>query len=107
MRARWSPIDRARSTADDFARFDLHYPASETCAALALEPGRYFPAGTGENLMLKWLPLVITLSGTLGAALITPSFVASHAGAFVWINAGSQVLHAIMPSTFGGPSAQS
>ena len=56
--------------------------------------------GAIMNLLTKYGPLVITLAGTIGAAVFTPEFVAAHAVAFAWVNAGAQLLHAVLPSIF-------
>jgi hypothetical protein len=53
--------------------------------------------------LTKFLPLILTLTGTVGAAIFTPSFVATHPVAFLLLNALSQTLHAALPSIFGGP----
>jgi hypothetical protein len=45
-------------------------------------------------------PLVLTLAGTIGAAVFTPAFISAHAMAFAWVNAAAQLLHAVLPSIF-------
>lgn len=55
--------------------------------------------------MTKYLPLIITLAGTLGAAFLTPAFIAAHPLVFVGVNAAAQVLHAALPSIFAPPVA--
>jgi hypothetical protein len=52
------------------------------------------------NLLKQYGPLVMTLAGTIGAALFTPSFIAAHPMAFAWVNAAAQLLHAVLPSIF-------
>jgi hypothetical protein len=51
--------------------------------------------------MLKYLPVIVTVAGTLGAAFLTPAFVAAHPAAFALVNAAAQVLHSVLPSIFG------
>jgi hypothetical protein len=55
--------------------------------------------------MSKYLPLILTLAGTLGAAILTPTFLAAHVQVFAVVGAVAQVLHAALPSIFGSPSA--
>jgi hypothetical protein len=50
--------------------------------------------------LIKYGPLVFTVAGTIGAAIFTPDFIASHPMAFAWVNAAAQLLHAILPSIF-------
>ncbi|MGA9643459.1 MAG: hypothetical protein WBQ72_18820 [Terriglobales bacterium] len=52
------------------------------------------------NLLVQYGPLVATISGTIGTAILTPSFIAGHPLAFAWVNAAAQLLHAILPSVF-------
>jgi plastocyanin len=52
------------------------------------------------NLIKQYGPLVLTLAGTIGAAVFTPAFIAAHPGTFAWLNAGAQFLHAVLPSIF-------
>lgn len=51
---------------------------------------------------MKFIPLLVTLASTLGAFFLTPSLVAAHPGAFAAVGAGAQILHAALPSVFGG-----
>ena len=48
----------------------------------------------------QYSPLLITLAGTLGAAVFTPAFIAAHPLAFAGVNAAAQLLHAVLPSIF-------
>jgi hypothetical protein len=50
--------------------------------------------------LIKYGPLVFTVAGTIGAAIFTPDFIASHPMAFAWVNAAAQLLHSILPSVF-------
>jgi len=52
------------------------------------------------NLLIKYGPVVITIAGTIGAAVFTPAFVLAHPVAFAWVNAVAQLLHAMLPSIF-------
>ena len=52
------------------------------------------------NLLKQYGPLVVTLAGTVGAAVFTPAFIAAHPMAFAWVNAAAQLLHAVLPSIF-------
>lgn len=52
------------------------------------------------NFLAKYGPLIITLAGTVGAAIFTPAFIAAHPQAFAVINAAAQLLHAVLPSIF-------
>lgn len=52
-----------------------------------------------KNLQ-KYGPLMCTVTGTIGAAILTPDFVAAHPVAFAWVNAAAQLLHAVLPSIF-------
>jgi hypothetical protein len=54
------------------------------------------------NLLKQYGPLVMTLTGTIGAAVFTPAFIAAHPVAFAWVNAAAQLLHAVLPSIFQG-----
>ena len=54
----------------------------------------------------KWLPLFVTLAGTIGAAILTPAFVTAHPTPFLVVGALAQVLHAVLPSVFGASSKQ-
>ena len=51
--------------------------------------------------MPKYLPVVVTVVATVGAAVFTPDFILHHATAFAVANAAAQVLHAALPSVFG------
>jgi hypothetical protein len=52
------------------------------------------------NLLKQYGPLVCTLAGTIGAAIFTPNFIATHPLAFAWVNAAAQLFHAVLPSIF-------
>ncbi|MFY9676019.1 MAG: hypothetical protein WB817_04345 [Terriglobales bacterium] len=52
------------------------------------------------NVLIKYGPLVITIAGTIGAAVFTPTFILAHPMAFAWVNAFAQLLHAMLPSIF-------
>jgi hypothetical protein len=52
------------------------------------------------DLLKQYGPLLITLAGTIGAAVFTPAFIAAHPIAFAWVNAAAQFLHAVLPSIF-------
>jgi hypothetical protein len=52
------------------------------------------------NFIKQYGALVITLTGTIGAAVFTPDFIAAHPAAFAWINVAAQLLHAALPSIF-------
>jgi hypothetical protein len=47
---------------------------------------------------MKWIPLAVTLAGTVGAAIFTPAFLSAHPLAFTWIGGAAQVIHALLPS---------
>lgn len=51
--------------------------------------------------MKKYIPVIITVAGTISAAVAFPSWVAAHATAFASLNVVAQVLHAVLPSVFG------
>ena len=53
------------------------------------------------NVVKQYGPLVCTVAGTIGAAILTPAFIAAHPMAFAWVNAAAQLLHAMLPSIFG------
>ena len=53
------------------------------------------------NLMKQYGPLIITLAGTIGAAVFTPAFIAAHPFAFAVVGGIAQLLHAVLPSIFG------
>ncbi|HVM92354.1 MAG TPA: hypothetical protein VMT67_06055 [Terriglobales bacterium] len=52
------------------------------------------------DLLIKYGPVVITIAGTVGAAIFTPAFVLAHPVAFAWVNAVAQLMHAMLPSIF-------
>jgi len=52
------------------------------------------------NVLVKYGPVVITVAGTVGAAIFNPAFVLAHPLAFAWVNAVAQLLHAMLPSIF-------
>lgn len=52
------------------------------------------------NLMKQYGPLIITLAGTIGAAVFTPAFIAAHPFAFAVVGGIAQLLHAVLPSIF-------
>lgn len=52
------------------------------------------------KFLKQYGPLLITLAGTIGAAIFTPSFIEAHPVAFSAINAAAQFLHAVLPSIF-------
>jgi len=54
------------------------------------------------NFLIKYGPLVITLAGTIGAAIFTPDFISAHPMVFAWVAAVAQLLHATLPSIFQG-----
>lgn len=51
-------------------------------------------------LLIKYGPLALTIAGTIGAAMFTPTFILAHPIAFAWVNAVAQLLHAMLPSIF-------
>jgi hypothetical protein len=55
---------------------------------------------TYSDLLKQYGPLIITLAGTIGAAIFTPEFVGAHPVAFAAVNAVAQFLHAVLPSIF-------
>jgi len=55
---------------------------------------------TRMNYLKQYGPLLITLAGTIGAAIFTPAFIAAHPVAFSAVNAAAQLLHAVLPSIF-------
>ena len=59
------------------------------------------------NAVSRFIPLIVTLGGTLGAFFFTPAFVAAHPVVFVAVNAVAQVLHAVLPSVFGSSTPTS
>jgi hypothetical protein len=52
------------------------------------------------NFLKQYGPLLITLAGTIGAAVFTPAFISAHPVAFCAVNAAAQFLHAVLPSIF-------
>jgi len=56
--------------------------------------------------MKQYGPLMITLAGTIGAAVLTPAFIAAHPFAFAAVGAVAQLLHAVLPSIFEVKAAQ-
>ena len=52
------------------------------------------------NLLTQYGPLLVTIAGTVGVAIFTPSFIGAHPMAFAWVNAMAQLLHATLPSIF-------
>jgi hypothetical protein len=52
------------------------------------------------NFLKQYGPLLITLAGTIGAAIFTPAFISAHPVAFSAVNAAAQFLHAVLPSIF-------
>ena len=56
--------------------------------------------GTTMQFIKQYGPLLITLAGTVGAAIFTPAFIAAHPAAFACVNAVAQLLHAVLPSIF-------
>jgi hypothetical protein len=55
----------------------------------------------GSKDLSKYLPIVITVVGTVAAAVGLPALVASHPVVFAALNAAAMVLHAVLPSVFG------
>lgn len=51
--------------------------------------------------MTKWLPIIVTVAGTLSAALAVPTLITAHPTAFAVLNALGMILHAVLPSVFG------
>ena len=52
------------------------------------------------DTLKKYLPLAVTLVGTVGAAIFTPAFVQAHPTLFVVLNGAAQLLHSALPSVF-------
>lgn len=52
------------------------------------------------NLLSQYGPLLLTIAGTIGAAIFTPAYIAAHPMTFAWVNALAQLLHATLPSIF-------
>lgn len=47
------------------------------------------------------LPVIVTITATLGTAILTPSFLVMHPLVFSALNAAAMLLHAALPSVFG------
>ncbi|MGA7686574.1 MAG: hypothetical protein WCA58_16295 [Terriglobales bacterium] len=58
------------------------------------------------NLLIKYGPLVVTVAGTIGVAIFTPTFILDHPMAFAWVNGVAQLLHAMLPSIFKSEESQ-
>jgi hypothetical protein len=58
------------------------------------------------NLLIKYGPLVLTVAGTIGVAIFTPTFILAHPMAFAWVNGVAQLLHAMLPSIFQSEESQ-
>lgn len=58
------------------------------------------------NFLKQYGPLLITLAGTIGAAIFTPAFISAHPLAFAGVNAAAQFLHAVLPSIFKTQASQ-
>jgi hypothetical protein len=52
----------------------------------------------------KWLPVIVTVLTTVGMALFTPAFVASHLTLLAVLNSIAQLLHSVLPSTLPPPA---
>jgi hypothetical protein len=52
------------------------------------------------NTIKQYGPLMITLAGTIGAAVFTPAFIGAHPFAFAAAGGIAQLLHAALPSIF-------
>ena len=50
--------------------------------------------------LTKYFPLIVTLAGTVGAALFTPDFIAHHVAVFAALSSVANILHAVLPSIF-------
>jgi hypothetical protein len=50
----------------------------------------------------KFLPVIVSVTGTIGTAVFTPGFLLSHPVIFSELNALAMLLHAALPSVFGG-----
>jgi hypothetical protein len=57
------------------------------------------------STLKAWLPLIVTVVGSIGAAIFTPAFVGAHPALFASLNSAAMLLHAILPSVFGAPTA--
>jgi hypothetical protein len=57
--------------------------------------------------MTKYLPVVITVLGTISAAVFTPQFLETPKGMeiFAALNVAAQILHAVLPSVSAPPAA--
>lgn len=51
--------------------------------------------------MAKYIPLIVTVVGTLAAALALPAYVSAHPLIYGVLLAVAQILHAALPSIFG------
>ena len=49
----------------------------------------------------SWLPLIVTVAASVGAAILTPTFIGAHPVAFSVLNSVAMLLHAVLPSVFG------
>ena len=52
------------------------------------------------------ITLITTLLGTVGAPVLATNWVTAHPGWYVGFVAAASILHALLPSVFGAPSAQ-
>lgn len=52
------------------------------------------------KFVTQYGPLLVTIAGTVGVAILTPAFIAAHPMTFAWVNAMAQLLHAALPSIF-------
>jgi hypothetical protein len=60
------------------------------------------------NAKLNWpvlLPVLVTVSGTIGTAYFNPAFLAMHPVAFAVLNAAAMILHSALPSIFTSVNA--
>ena len=62
--------------------------------------------GGPVNFWKQYGPILVTLAGTLGAAIFTPQFIAAHPLAFAIVNMAAQLLHSVLPSVFQNPSSK-
>jgi hypothetical protein len=62
--------------------------------------------GATMNPLIKYGPLAITIAGTVGVAIFTPTFISAHPMAFAWVNGIAQLLHAMLPSIFQSEESQ-
>jgi hypothetical protein len=51
------------------------------------------------------LPLLVTVTATIGTAVLTPVFLMMHPVAYAILNAIGMLLHAALPSIFGAASS--